>query len=182
MKRSLHTYLVLLRGINVGGRNVVKMADLRTKLSKLGYTDVRTYIQSGNIAFEAAQSKAQIKKAVGYLFETSYTFVPEMVVLTGAELHRIVGACPYIEEAAEEPKSVHVVFCDCPPPKAALKLLDEVRAPQDAWSCTKAALYLRIPKGFARSRLADRAQRSLGVTTTARNWRSVLALQKLAQG
>lgn len=173
------TYLALLRAVNVGGRTVT-MADLRRCLDGLGYGGVRTYIQSGNAVFAAPGPAATVRSEVEAALLASFGIAIPTVVLEAAELDAVVAGNPY-PELARTPTRLVVSFLAEPPS-------DQVRAsfslddfPEDAVLADR-VLYLHYPEGQGRSRLtaAVLARRLGGVWGTARNWRTVLALQTLA--
>ncbi len=153
------THVALLRGINVGGRNKVAMADLREIMASLGHTDVATYIQSGNVVFstdekDTATVAAAIEKAV----EDRVGVRAAVLVLTRAELARIARDNPYPDEP--NPKLVHVVFL---PAEPAPEMIASVAAAQDTVAQKGSrdtaqyagrALFLHTPDGFGRSELA----------------------------
>jgi uncharacterized protein (DUF1697 family) len=180
------THVALLRGINVGGRNKVAMADLREIMASLGHTDVATYIQSGNVVFrtdekDATTVAAAIEKAV----EDRVGVRSAVLVLTHAELAQIARDNPYPDEP--NPKMVHVVFL---PAEPAPEMIASVAAAQDTVAKKGSrdvaqyagrALFLHTPGGFGRSELAvllTRAGRPMSAqgAGTARNMATVRKL------
>lgn len=177
--------MALLRGINVGGRNRVAMADLRAVVEALHHTDVATYIQSGNVAFTgrdapttelAGELEAAIAERLGV--------APRVVVLTRAELAEAVAANPFPDEP--NPKAMHAAFRATPFPAAeceavavALAAARERGSREDARIVGR-AVYLHTPDGLANSELATRlAKPKAGVT--ARNWATVTKLLTMLQ-
>jgi uncharacterized protein (DUF1697 family) len=190
---GMATHVALLRGINVGGRNKVPMADLRELVSSLGHTGVTTYIQSGNVLFTAAGTGTA--KMAGVL-ETAITdrfgIWASVVVLSRDELAGVLDDNPYPDEV--NPKLVHVVFLGTEPPA---HLLDRINAAQaagaargsrDTVTAIGTALFLHTPDGFGHSDLAQKLFRIIGtpserkkpaVAATARNWASATKLLAL---
>ena len=174
------THVALLRGINVGGRNKVAMADLRAVVSGLGHTDVATYIQSGNVVFTAADSPtlaADLERAIANSLKVS----PSVVVLTRGELAQVVRDNPYPDEP--NPKSVHAVFLMSPSSGTADALAGALRKVEGTGSPDSAQLigstiYLHTPAGFGRSKLAELIvqSRAAELAGTARNWATVTKL------
>ena len=183
------TYVALLRGINVGGRNKVAMADLREVVRSLGHSEVTTYIQSGNIVFSTKRTgtsalAADLERAI----EQALGVRPRVVVLSRDELAGVIDANPYPDEP--NPKVVHAIFlADAPSPDVADRIAEvERRAAtkggRDQVRLIGRTLYLHTPDGFGRSELAALLLRtdgkSIGASATARNWVTVTKLLELS--
>jgi uncharacterized protein (DUF1697 family) len=193
-------YLALLRGINVGGRNKVAMADLRLIATDLGYTDVRTYIQSGNVLFSSdggagpggrppdppADNAADHARALELAIAERLQVRPAVVVISAAELARIIAANPFPDETND--RCLHAVFRDTEPSAADLARITETVGRVRAKGSTDDAvvvgrtLYLHTPDGFGRSELAARLLSGSSATAlagTARNWATVTRLMAM---
>jgi uncharacterized protein (DUF1697 family) len=180
------THVALLRGINVGGRNKVAMADLREIMASLGYTDVATYIQSGNVVFSTdGQDTAAVAAAIGKAVEDRAGVRSAVLVLTRAELARIERDNPYPDEP--NPKMVHVVFLPAEPAPEMITSVAEAqdtvagKGSRDTAQYAGRALFLHTPDGFGRSELAallSRAGRPMSAqgAGTARNVATVRKL------
>lgn len=174
------TFIALLRGINVGGRNKLPMADLRDLVAGLGFDDVRTCIQSGNVVFRGfGERRDRLAGSIAGAIEAAQGFRPGVLVLTSEELHAAIEANPYTEADAD-PKSVHLFFLEARPSEPDLEAAARLATTEESFSLADRVFYLHAPGGIGRSRLAARAERILGVRATARNWRTVLALARLA--
>lgn len=173
------TFVALLRGVNVGGRTV-PMAELRACLSGLGYDDVRTYVQSGNAVFSATGSVAAVRSALEAALEESFGMTIPTVVLTAAQLDAVVEANPY-PELVDTPTRLVVSFLPEKVPAATRKSFSLDDFPEDA-RIGERVVYLSYPHGQGDSRLTPAVlqKRLDGLWGTARNWRTVLALQQLA--
>jgi uncharacterized protein (DUF1697 family) len=185
------THVGLLRGINLGGRNKVAMADLRGLVSELGHADVSTYIQSGNVLFTAAADADTSALAAGLsrAIADKLGVSSPVVVVSREELAQIVAANPF--PAEPDPRRVHAVVLSEPPwPDLAVKL-DAARAKSAAASeadqvlAIGRTLYLHTPAGYGRSVLAEALLRVVsspksGATGTARNWATMTKLLELA--
>ena len=182
------THIALLRGINVGGRNKVSMADLRTVVTGLGHTGVATYIQSGNVLFTSAETDAEV---LATAMEKAITDIlgvkPAVVVLSRGDLAQVVRDNPYPDEP--NPKMVHAVFFRGPVPAGTADAIEagQRRAAErgggtDTARIAGRALYLHTPGGFGRSELAlfllGRSA-SPAADGTARNWSTVTKLLSL---
>ena len=173
------TYAVLLRGINVGGKNKLPMPALRTLLEDAGYDGVATYIQSGNVVLRSSLAESALTRAVEKQIAEEFSLAIRVVVRTHAELERIAGANPFLAGGGEA-TGLHVVFLDSAPKAAAIATLDPDRSPGDEFSVSGSEIFLRYPNGSGRSKLTlDYLERRLGVTGTARNWNTLLKLVEL---
>ena len=175
------TYIALLRGINVVGRRIVPMKDLRLALEEAGCVDVQTYIQSGNVVFRSAvDDAAHLSKQLAAAVSGSHGFEPRVLVRTPAELERAAAGNPF-PEADEDPKSLHLFFLDKPAKRPDLKSLEALKTHTERFVLKGRIFYLHTPSGFGTSKLAKRAERLLGVDATARNWRTVKTLLAMAK-
>ena len=181
-------YLALLRGINVGGRNKVSMADLRDIAAAVGLADATTYIQSGNLLFSSAGAGTA---ALADLLESEIArrldVRPAVVVLSRGELKQVIADNPYPEET--NPKCLHAVFHRAEVgPEHVAAVAAAVRRARDTGSRDDAAvvgrtLFLRTPDGYGRSDLAAQLTRSSAATAgTARNWSTVTKLMDMLDG
>lgn len=172
------TGVLLLRGINVGGKNKLPMADLVERVEAAGGTDVRTYIQSGNVVF-----RARAPKAVGAAVQADLTdrFGHEMPVVTttAQALAKAIEAFPFVD--ADE-KLRQVGFLSARPSAARIAALDPQRSPGDHFAVVGAHIYLWCPGGMARTKLTNAwFDRQLGVVSTFRNWKTTMKLAEMAQ-
>ncbi len=174
-------FVALLRGINVGGKHPLPMADLRTHFEEAGATAVETYIQSGNVVFEAAARQGvKLGQSVAQAIEASTGFSVPIVVRTAEAWNALVEGNPFAKEAAKDPKRVHAMLLDRPTTKAARAKFEPNCFLGERFELAKDTLYVDYPNGSARSKLGvTYSDRVLSCTTTGRNWRTVVALQKL---
>jgi uncharacterized protein (DUF1697 family) len=168
------TYAALLRGVNVGGKNKVAMAELRTLVESLGHTDVSTVIQSGNVVFTAAKSTTPktLEAAVAKQFGIKIT----VVLRTAAELKRVLKANPF---SGVDPSKVHVGFMAAKPTATAVAKLDAERFEPEQFAVRGRDLYLHLPNGMGRAKLPAYLDRELKIPTTVRNWNTVTKLVDL---
>lgn len=184
------TYVAMLRGINVSGRNKVPMADLRALAGSLGYGGVRTYVQSGNLVFDArgrATPDAVASRLATAVLEGFGIEVP-VVARTGDELARVVADSPFTAEGLrpdDEPRQFHVTFLAAVPDPAAVADLEVAARPfrPDELRVAGADVYLHIPGGYGETKLGNAfLERKLGTTATTRNWKTVTTLATMAAG
>lgn len=171
------TYVALLRGVNVGGRNKLTSAALKEAFERAGFEDVRTYLQSGNVVFTASAAAPQI--AAGMQQELG---VPVLLRSAG-ELRAIVARHPFGAPEDFRGSGVLVVFLDDALPPAAKTKLETLRAPEERLLFGERELFGWFPNGMGRSKLGEALHaKSLGVTCTARNWNTVAALAEMVGG
>lgn len=172
--------IVLLRGVNVGGRNRVPMAALREALQEAGLGPSRTYLQSGNVVLDSAAKPAELAHDCERVIANRFELDIAVVVRTRAQLAKVVRHDPF-GEIADNPKLYQVSFCSAKPDKAAVEKLADSAVGEERLQAHGREIYAWFPDGVGRSRLAAQLSRqSLGVTVTARNWSTVLALLELA--
>jgi uncharacterized protein (DUF1697 family) len=173
--------VALLRAVNVGGRNRVPMAELRTALQAAGLENVSTVLQSGNVVFDASCSDAEVAAAIRSAIAEAFGLDVAVVVRTAAEMRRIAGANPFLEGGdSRDPATLHVAFLEGEPTARAAAGLDPNRSPPDACVVRGREVYLSYPGGSGRSRLTlGYVEQTLGVQGTARNWRTVERLASM---
>ena len=140
-------HVVLLRGVNVGGKNRMPMAELTARLTELGCADVRTYIQSGNAVVGAGAALAKrLPTAVAAAIAARLGLTVPVIVRTAVELAAAARANPFLARGAD-PKTLHVGFLAHAPSAAAIAALDPARSPPDAFEVRGRELYLCLPNG-----------------------------------
>jgi len=179
-KTNSNITIALLRGINVGGKAIVPMKQLVKCLQLLGYEDVRTYIQSGNVAFRSptklsVRAAEQISAAVAEVCGVK----PGVQLLSAAELNDIIERNPY-PEAVDDPSKLHVFFLSAVPASPNVEAMSRLKSPAERYELAPRALYLHAPEGIGRSKLAAAVERLVGVSVTARNWRTIQKLREMA--
>ena len=165
-------FVVLLRGINVGGKNILPMEELRELLEKLGCENVATYIQSGNAVFRYRGNAAELPDLIATAIDSRFGFKPSVMVLTAGEFDAVAKANPFAADASE-PKFLHVWFLREPAISANTTRMGELESGGEKFLLTDPAVYLYAPDGIGRSKLAAGMEKCLGVPATARNWRTV---------
>jgi uncharacterized protein (DUF1697 family) len=179
--KTLNTYIALLRGINLGGNHLLPMKELRALLEQDGCTAVQTYIQSGNAIFCSATSDtARLATRLSAAVSKSRGFEPRVLVLTHRDLASAASANPF-READEQPTTVHLFFLTERPKKPDLQAMEALKGKTERFALKGTVFYLHTPDGFAKSKLAGRVEKLLGVQATARNWRTVTTLAQMAK-
>lgn len=175
------TYVALLRGINVGGKNRLPMAELARLFEAAGATDIRTYIQSGNVIFRAPEKIAsRLAGAVSRQIAARFGLRVPVVLRSAEELRLVSERNPFLQRGAD-PDALHVMFLADRPKPAHLLALDAKRSPPDEFAVCDKEIYLCLPNGVARSKLTNAYfDRALATTSTSRSWRTVLELVEIA--
>jgi len=173
------TWIALLRGVG-GGIRPLPMRHLSAALGGIGLKDVRTYIQSGNVVFSSAKSATRLAAEIEHCIEKKFGFHSRTFVLSVGELQRAVAGNPF-PQADKEPKTLHLFFLAKPAKTAQLDAMNEIKAKTEQFVLKNKVFYFYAPQGFGVSKLAAKAERLLGVDTTARNWRTVGKLLELAR-
>lgn len=173
----------MLRGVNLGPHNRIKMDALRATYEGLGLEDVRSYVQSGNVIFRAKEKDA--KKLAGKLqdaIEKRFKFRPAVIVRSVGELRETIAATPFEAGRNLNPGKILVTFlADNPPAEAAATLASWKSFPEEIHLIGR-ELYIYFPDGAGKSKLPwSRVEKLLKVNGTARNWNSVLAMLEIAE-
>jgi uncharacterized protein (DUF1697 family) len=174
--------VALLRGVNVGGNNMVPMASLRELMQELGYEGVRTHLQSGNVVFAAPGTPPErtAQEIEGQLAQRLGLNV-RVLVRTGEELARVVSENP-LPEAVSEPARLLVNFLSATPDPELLRALDPADFEPDLFGVGEREIYVWCPEGVRATKLSYAFwEKRLGVTATARNWNTVTRLLGLAE-
>jgi uncharacterized protein (DUF1697 family) len=176
MKRA-----ALLRGINVGGHAILPMKDLVAIFEKLGCLDVCSYIQSGNVVFDAPAALAKrVPAAVTAAIAKKYRVSPAVLLRDYDELAAIARGNPF---ANAEPNRLHVAFLSDAPAKAAIAALDPARSPGDTFEVRGREIYLHLPNGAGKTKLSNTwFESKLGTVSTWRNWNTLQKLVELTAG
>jgi uncharacterized protein (DUF1697 family) len=173
-------HVAMLRGINLGSRRRVPMAELRTLLTEAGYEDVRTYVQSGNIVLRSRAKPAEVERALQTLIAERFGLEVPVIVRSRAQLAAVVKANP-LGDVAENPKRYQVSFLNGKPASDVIARLEERAAGDERVIVRGREIYAWHPDGVARSKLWNElAGTGLGVTATARNWTTVTTLLDMA--
>lgn len=171
-------FVALLRGINVGGKNKIPMAELRAMLDGLGYTDVATLLQSGNAVFGAETADpAAVSAAVEAAIADTFGGTIRVMVRTGAEMRAVVDANPL---DVAHPSKFLVTFFAEPVDTAKLAEVDTAAYPPDEMAVVGREIYFNLPRGINEAKLPLVVERKLKAGGTARNWNTVSKLALMA--
>lgn len=173
----------MLRGVNLGSHNRIKMDALRALYESLKFENPRTYVQSGNVVFRSKEKNSPaLAKKIQSAISKKCGCSPEVVLRTTGEMRKTVAANPFPDQAKAEPGKVLVTFLAAEPPRDAEANLDKFKYFPEKLHLKGRELYIYFPDGAGRSKLPWSAvDKLLTVTGTARNWNSVMALLEIAE-
>lgn len=175
-------YIALLRGINVGRNKRIKMADLIKVFESLGFKNVKTYVQSGNVIFEHdSNDAAEIAESIERKISQTFSFSVNVIIRTKDEVENVVKGNPFIGRAGIELDKLHVIFlADMPDLKDVLNL-DINRDENEEFEVIGREVYLYCPDGYARTKLKnDIFEKNLNTAATTRNWKTTNKLLELS--
>lgn len=172
-------YIALLRGVNVGGHNKIKMAELRRELAAIGLTQVQTYIQSGNILFTSDDSSSNIRQQVKDCIHHKFGVDAAVVLRTAEEWAQILQDCPYRDQPLAVGETIYVALFSEPPSSAALEQWEGVAPDKDECVVHGREVYLLLRQSIVDSKRAQGLQKLCREVTT-RNWNTMQKLGAMA--
>jgi uncharacterized protein (DUF1697 family) len=174
-------YVALLRGINLGGHKKIKMDELRASLAALGFAEVKTYIQSGNVVFKAAKiSDKALSKKIEATILSQFGHSVSVMIRTAEELEQVIANNPFLKQPDIDQTKLHVMFLREPPAPSALQQLEALVLKPDQFRSLGKELYFYLPNGVAESAVMKKPlDRVLAIPTTMRNWRTVNTVQQM---
>ncbi len=180
----METYISILRGINVGGQKKILMAELRKLYEFLGFEDVMTYLQSGNVIFNTiSRNSKTLEEKIEKGILDSFGYEVSTIVRDAAYFKQVIENNPFPDESLKDPVLPYVILLKNKPPDLMIKNIGIPNGENGEFVCLGAEVYLYLPKGYGRSKLnANFFEKKLGIPATARNWKSVNALYKIALG
>ena len=176
-------YISLLRGINVSGQKKIKMTDLKAMYKSLGFKNIVSYIQSGNVLFESkATSFEKLEIKIKGQIQKTFGFEVPTLVFDLDFLKKVITSNPYYTSTDMDIKPLYVTFLKAAPAEELVKALQTIELPDQYFEISGKKVYLNFPKGYGRTKLDNNfLERKLKVQATTRNWRTTLKLQELAQ-
>lgn len=179
---AVPTYVSLLRGINVSGRNRIPLADLRALYEAQGHHDVSTYVQSGNVvSTTSTRSAAAVARAIERAIADDLGLDVAVLVRTPADLARVLAGNPFVSRSADATKH-HVTFLAGPATLTKVDALDGDAFSPDRFAVRGHEVYVSCPGGYGRTKINNAwFERKLGVAATTRNWKTVTQLAELAR-
>ena len=170
-------YLILFRG--VGGKTQLPVAVLREKLAKAGFENVATYINSGNAIVRSRLNRKQVIATVAELCRKHFKFDKAIFAPTLAEWDAVIARNPFSKAANDAPTSVHAVLLDGAPKAEDVERIRALGVKGEDLKIVDGVAYIHTPNGFGTCKMAEKFDKWIGVTNTARNWNTVLKLSEL---
>lgn len=173
----------MLRGVNVGGHNKIRMDALRALYESLGLRDAQTYVQSGNVIFRTeARDLALLPQRIGNGIERSFGFRPDIIVRTSSELRDVIARNPFAKRRDIDPAKLLVTFLASDPDPQARDTLRGMKTDPEELRIDGRELYIYFPNGMARPKLSwPLFEKTLKTSGTGRNWNTVRKLLEMAE-
>jgi len=174
-------YVAMLRGVNVGAHNRMKMPALVTLVTELGHTDVVTYIQSGNVVFKSSsKSTGALERGIEVGIADALGLDVAVLVRSRAELAAVAEDNPFLRASVDVSK-LHVTFCKAKPDAGLVRAIEAIDGGKDELRVIGREVYLHCPGGYGNTKLSGSfVEKRLRAVTTTRNWNSVTKLLELA--
>jgi uncharacterized protein (DUF1697 family) len=176
------TYISILRGINLGGHNTIKMDALKKLFADIGFANIQTYIQSGNIVYQ--YKKTDIKKLDALIkkeIKQQFGYDVPVITLTFDELKKVAGSNPFLNDKAKDTSYLHVTFLADKPQSENFDKIKDFKYQSDEFQLIDKAVYLYCPNGYGNTKLSNNFFESkLKVTATTRNWKTTNELISIA--
>jgi uncharacterized protein (DUF1697 family) len=182
----MRTYLALLRGINVGGKNIIKMAKLKEVFEAIGLCEVQTYIQSGNVLFKSNEGEELLRAGIEHAIDENFGITLSIVLRTAAELNEIILNCPFTEEQISEAElqseaeCLYVSLLTNIPTQDKMERFSAYKSDMEEYRIIGREVYLLFHQSIRNSKLANNLQK-LDSTATVRNWKTMNKLAELAK-
>jgi uncharacterized protein (DUF1697 family) len=178
----MQTYIAILRGINVGGKKPMKMQALKDLFEKLGFENVQTYIQSGNVVFKYKKENVDtIATTLSKNILKIFGFEVPVLVLGAKELQGIVDNNNFLQDNEKDLAFLHVTFLEKKPTLELAKNLQKYDFTPDEFLIQDKAIYLYCPNSYSSSKLSNTfLENKLKVTATTRNWKTVNELLRMS--
>jgi len=177
----MKTYISILRGINVSGKNLIKIDSLKEMYECLGFLNVKTYIQSGNVVFQSVETKLEeLELLISDGIFNRFTFNVPVFVREVSELKDILARNPFLKEPEEDISKLHFTFLSKVPEKQYVESIGNSSYLPDRYFITERTVYLFFPNGYGKTKLNNNFfENKLKVKATTRNLRTLMELVKL---
>lgn len=179
----MNIYVVLLRGVNVSGKNILKMSELTERLTEAGFKDVKTYIQSGNIVFShESNSESELEKKLKDLILKNFSLDIPVLILSPEEIRKAIEFNPFMKEKDIDIQNLHVTFLSGLPEEDKIIALKNGNYGSDQFFHSEKIIYLHCHNGYGKTKLTNTMLESkLKVHATTRNWKTINELLKIAE-
>ena len=179
----MKTYISILRGINVGGQKSIKMDALKEIYESLQLLNIQTYIQSGNVVFQANYTNSKdLEKKISDQIQKYLGFEVPVIILEKDELKDIIEKNPYRDDDTKDISHLHVTLLNAKPVKVNAEAIHEKKTQGEELTIVERAVYLYCPNGYGRTKLTNTFfENCLKVQATTRNWKTALELLNIAK-
>jgi uncharacterized protein (DUF1697 family) len=179
----MKTFISLLRGINVSGKNRIGMPDLKRLYESLGLVDLVTYIQSGNVVFDYAENEpAKIAKMIETGITKSFGCDVRVILRDKEGFNKILGSNPFLNQRKTDPEKLYVTFLSKAPMVSEIQKLPFPKDYDDEFMLYDKEIYLFCPNRYGKTKFSNTFfEKKLGVSATTRNWKTVNALFEIAE-
>jgi uncharacterized protein (DUF1697 family) len=173
----------MLRGVNVGGHNKIKMDALRALYESLKLRDAKTYVQSGNVIFRTEERDLpRLTKRIEDGIERKFRFRPDVILRTAAEMREVIAKNPFAKRHGIEPSKLLVSFLASDPGEEARERVRQMKCAPEELRIEGRELYIYFPNGIGRSKLSPGAlEKALKTAGTGRNWNSVTKMLEIGE-
>jgi len=179
----MKTYISLLRGINIGGHKKIKMDSLRDGFSSLGYTNIKTYIQSGNILFcSKEEDKTKLEREISSMIMDKYGFDVPVLVLISDDLNEVITNNPFANSINHKKEFIHITFISNEVKEINYKEIESKKESEDEYKIINKAIYLYLQKGYGNTKIHNNFfEKLLKTQATTRNWKTCLELLEMSK-
>jgi uncharacterized protein (DUF1697 family) len=176
------TYISILRGINVGGNRTIKMDALRQLMGELGCSNVKTYIQSGNVVFQSELTEeAVLEQKISEAITTKFGFDVPVMVINATEWSEILAKNPFLQDKSKDAAFIHLTFLAAVPTAENTAKIQAGQFQDDDFCILDRVVYLYCPNGYSNSKLSNNfLENKLKTTATTRNWKTCKELLSIA--
>ncbi|MGN6530213.1 MAG: DUF1697 domain-containing protein [Ginsengibacter sp.] len=179
----MQTFISILRGINVSGQKKILMADLKALYENLNFTDVATYIQSGNVIFKSKEkfSDEKLARKIEDAIFKNFAFEVPVIIRSKDEMKKIISENPFLKEKNIDEKKLHVTFLSEIPSKENAVKIQSIDFSPDRFIIRNKEIYLSIPGSYGETKISNAFfEKKLKVKATTRNWNTVSKLSEMA--
>jgi uncharacterized protein (DUF1697 family) len=180
---KMHTYISMLRGINVTGHKMIKMAELEELYKSLRLSNVATYIQSDNVIFQSGNTDpVPIESSIEKAIEKSFGFSVTVILRRPPQLRKVISKCPFLSASKPDGSWLYVTFLKARPLPSLVKALAQVGSKNsDRYEIAGSEIYLHCPNGYGKTQFSNNFfEKHLKVAATTRNWNTVKTLLAMA--
>ncbi len=176
-------YIAILRGINVSGKNIIKMAEFRELLSELDFENINTYIQSGNIVFTYKKENAgKLEEIIKNKIKEHYNYDVPVLVREAAYFNSIINNNPFLKGREEDTKFLHVTYLSEKPKIENIEKTNALDFPPDEFIINENKVFVFCPNGYGKTKINNTFfEKKLGVSATTRNWKTTLKLLEMVE-